>query len=63
MRKTVLAVLLTISMVISAFSMTGCGDSKEASNEGAAESTDLLETIKERGTMVIATEGTWSPWT
>ena len=24
---------------------------------------DLLDTIKTRGTLVIATEGNWSPWT
>ena len=24
---------------------------------------DLLDTIRERGTLIIATEGTWAPWT
>ena len=28
-----------------------------------AESGDLLERIQERGTLVIATEGNWQPWT
>lgn len=27
------------------------------------EDKDLLETIQERGTIIVATEGTWSPWT
>ena len=29
----------------------------------ATAAADLLDTIKERGTLIIATEGTWSPWT
>ena len=29
----------------------------------AAEEKDLLARIQEKGTLVIATEGTWSPWT
>ena len=45
--KLVFALLLTITMV-------GC--SKE-------EEKELLEVIKERGSIVIGTEGTWSPWT
>ena len=28
-----------------------------------AESADLLARIRERGTLVIATEGNWQPWT
>ncbi|MBQ7485910.1 MAG: transporter substrate-binding domain-containing protein [Clostridia bacterium] len=30
---------------------------------GMAEDKDLLARIKERGTLIIATEGNWSPWT
>ena len=29
----------------------------------ATASADQLDTIKERGTLIIATEGNWSPWT
>ena len=34
-----------------------------AQTETEATGTDLLGTIRERGTLVIATEGNWSPWT
>ncbi len=30
---------------------------------GSKEESDSLETIKARGTLVIATEGNWTPWT
>ena len=30
---------------------------------GMAESEDLLSRIRERGTLIIATEGNWAPWT
>ena len=30
---------------------------------GTASAEDLLEAVKGRGSMIIATEGTWSPWT
>lgn len=45
--KLVFVLLLTIGMI-------GC--SKE-------EEKELLEVIKERGTIIVGTEGTWSPWT
>lgn len=34
-----------------------------ASFAAVAESQDLLAKIQERGTLIIATEGNWSPWT
>ena len=49
MKKTVV-VLLTIALVLLA-----CA--------GMAEDKDLLARIRERGTLIIATEGNWSPWT
>lgn len=39
---------------------TGAGDAQAT---GAEASDDLLAQIQERGSMVFATEGTWSPWT
>ncbi len=47
--KLTLACLMAIGLV-------GCSSNTN-------ETTDLLETIKERGTIIVATEGTWSPWT
>lgn len=49
MKKTVV-VLLALVLVLLA-------------SAGMAEDKDLLARIKERGTLIIATEGNWSPWT
>lgn len=45
-----LKILLVCFMTIG---ITGCSKNDE----------DLLTTIQERGTIIVATEGTWSPWT
>lgn len=87
MKKKWIGVLLTTTLVASAFAMTGCGSSEsasseadstevsaEASSDAASETSseapsesatgdDLLAQIKERGEIVVAMEGTWSPWT
>lgn len=39
--------------------LVGCSGTEDRS----ASSADLLEEIQDRGEMVFATEGTWSPWT
>ena len=54
--RMLFAILLTQAL---AFSLTGCGKKEEE----AEEPKDLLETIRERGYIIIATEGVWSPWT
>ncbi len=48
-----LIALLTAS-VLSLALLTGCG---------GEPSGDLLSQVKEKGELVIATEGTWAPWT
>lgn len=48
-------ILKLVFVLLLAVSMVGC--SKKEDNR------DLLEVIKERGTIIVATEGTWSPWT
>lgn len=64
--KKVFSLLLAVLL---AFSVTACtpaqnSSSSTASGSGSAESEkDLLAQIKERGTLIIATEGNWSPWT
>lgn len=50
-----------------ALGLAGCGGN-DASGDGSAAVSgsgdgDLLAQIRERGSMVFATEGTWSPWT
>ncbi|SFQ06766.1 cystine transport system substrate-binding protein [Lachnospiraceae bacterium XBB1006] len=62
MRRRVLALGLAMTMVIGALAFTGCGkkEQKESKNAGPKE---LLTEIQERGTLIVATEGTWAPWT
>lgn len=50
--KRVIAVALAVVM---ALSLMACGKKEEEK--------DLLSQIKERGTLIIATEGSWAPWT
>lgn len=47
-----------IAMLLVLLCVSAC--SKE---ENSAESGDLLERIQSRGTIIVATEGTWAPWT
>ena len=47
--KKALAVILTLMLSLTVFSAVAEGD--------------LLSTIQERGTLIIGTEGNWSPWT
>ena len=68
MKRKLTALFLTASL--SLLALTGCGQSN-APAENAADNTtaqeeqaaDLLAQIRERGTITIATEGTWAPWT
>ena len=48
--------MLTAAALL-AVSAAGCGGKKENENK------TLLESIKEKGVLTIAMEGTWSPWT
>lgn len=48
---------LLISCILILIVITGCSNSKESKSE------DLLSLIKQKGEIIIATEGTWSPWT
>ena len=65
MKRKLTALVLTASLSILA--LTGCGQSaapaKNAADNTAAQGADLLAQIRERGTITIATEGTWAPWT
>ncbi len=55
--KRFLSILMVLCMLLS---LAACGEKKE---EEPQTSADLLETIKDRGYITIATEGAWSPWT
>jgi cystine transport system substrate-binding protein len=55
MKKRLVTVLLAATMSFTMFG--GCGSSSDASDG------DLLSQIKEKGTITIAMEGNWQPWT
>lgn len=60
--KRLIPLALGLSLVLS---LAACGG-KTASTPApaqSAEALDLLGRVKERGTLVIATEGDWAPWT
>lgn len=50
----------TLSALLAAAMLTACGAS---ASDSAAETGDLLDRIRAKGEITIATEGTWSPWT
>ncbi len=59
-KKALLPALLMIVLVL----LAGC--SREDGDSGTAEGEsggDLLSRIQSRGTIIVATEGTWAPWT
>lgn len=74
MKKKIISLMMVMTMICGLFA--GCGSDK-ASNDAAANagtesssdtasdssSDDLLSTIKERGYITVAMEGTWAPWT
>lgn len=74
MKKKIISLMMVMTMTYGLFA--GCGSDK-ASNDAAADagtesssdtasdssSDDLLSTIKERGYITVAMEGTWAPWT
>ncbi|MDD6608979.1 MAG: amino acid ABC transporter substrate-binding protein, partial [Subdoligranulum variabile] len=70
-RKKITALALTAAL--SAVVLAGCGSSAASSSaaptaDSAAATADTaavdqLAQIKERGTITIAMEGTWAPWT
>ena len=54
LRRTI--ALLTAAALL-AVSAAGCSGKKEEENK------DLLRSVKEKGVLTVAMEGTWSPWT
>ena len=54
MKRKIISVILAAAMAV--FGLAGCG-----SDESGSE--DLLTKIQEKGTITIAMEGNWAPWT
>ena len=78
MKKKLVSMILTAAMLTGTFALAGCGSDAQnantsSANADTAESADATETadagddqlaqIKEKGEIVVAMEGTWSPWT
>jgi cystine transport system substrate-binding protein len=68
MKRRTFISMMAVAAAAGAVSLTGCGSasSSTAANTGtdsAAASADLLDTIQARGSIVVAMEGNWTPWT
>lgn len=67
MKKRIFAALLAAAMSLSV--LAGCSQgaspsgSRPQSSSGSQPPADLLAQIQQKGEIVIAMEGTWSPWT
>ena len=63
-RKTFIS-LMGVLAASGALSLAGCSGSSASSSTAAsasAQPADLLETIRQRGTLIVALEGAWQPW-
>ncbi len=62
MRRTIWKKALAAFLAVSMMALTSCGE-QESGSASSEASGDQLERIQQAGEIVIATEGTWSPWT
>ena len=62
MRRTIWKKALAAFLAVSMMALTSCG-AQERGSASSEASGDQLERIQQAGEIVIATEGTWSPWT
>ncbi|MDO4518324.1 MAG: transporter substrate-binding domain-containing protein, partial [Bacillota bacterium] len=58
MKKKFAAALMVLTLI--AGLLAGCGSKTETQEESTG---DLLAQIQDRGTITVAMEGTWAPWT
>lgn len=69
MKRRTFISLMAVLTAAGALSLTGCSSSSStaAAPDGgassAAEASDLLAQIRQRGQIVVAMEGDWAPWT
>ena len=61
LNRRVFQISLAAAIVGACVGLSGCGDKSSADTTPAATSSsqDLLDQIRAKGTIVIATEGTW----
>ena len=65
MKRRTFISLMSVMAAAGALSLSGCSSSNNtaASTAGStAAGSDLLSTIQERGTLIVALEGAWQPW-
>lgn len=65
MNRRTFQLALSAAVIAAVMGMSGCSKEEPAQAQTLASSAaqDLLEQIRAKGEIVIATEGTWSPWT
>lgn len=61
MKRRTFISLMGVLAASGALSLAGCSGSP-ASSASPAQSADLLETVRQRGTLIVALEGAWQPW-
>lgn len=65
MNRRTFQLALSAAVIAAVMGMSGCSKEEPAQVQTQASSAaqDLLDQIRAKGEIVIATEGTWSPWT
>ncbi len=72
MKRRAFISLMAVMAAAGALELSGCSSSSgtaasaassAAASSAASGAADLLATIRERGTIIVAMEGAWSPWT
>lgn len=65
MNRRTFQLALSAAVIAAVMSMSGCSKEEpaQAQTQASSAAQDLLEQIRAKGEIVIATEGTWSPWT
>ena len=65
MNRRTFQLALSAAVIAAVMGMSGCSKEEPApaQTQAASGAQDLLDQIRAKGEIVIATEGTWSPWT
>ena len=68
MKKNILALLMIVAITMGM--LVGCGDNSSNNTPNTSDNNtentvqeDALAKIRAKGEIIIATEGTWAPWT
>lgn len=65
MNRRTFQLALSVAVIAAVMGMSGCSKEEpaQAQTQASSAAQDLLDQIRAKGEIVIATEGTWSPWT